>query len=611
MNLNNTRRLILSLLGWCLFFVANAQEHVVPLMQQDRLENQPYGSKKHRIVLPFVDDFSYDSPYPDTTLWVDRLVYINNTMSAEPPTRGVATFDGLNAWGRPYFPGQFSAGWADSLTSKPIDLSTYSAASQIYLSFYAQPQGAGFAPETTDSLLLFFKTNTNQWVPVWRRWGTPWQPFRIETIPVTDPQFLHAGFQFRFVNIASLNLNDDIWNIDYVKLDANRSPADTSMNDIAMTIPPGSILFPYTQMPYRHFIVNPTAALSAQQDFQISNLYNQSQNISPSHVSRDSGSATVLNTLNLPTVGIGPKSVLNQAVPSFPVSVSPPNLNARVVVENRYFVSSIGPTDWRRNDTILRSTIFDQAFAYDDGSAEKAYFLFAANNFPAKTAMKFQLNQSDTIRGLQVFFAAQAPTAVGKYFSVVLYHHLAGSGLSDSIIQQQELYRVQYDTNRNGFITCAFQQPVVVPAGTYYIGITQPANFGSDSIYYGLDVNTQQNSQHLYYNVDGVWYGSSSPGTVMMRLLCGPAAISTGVSSITSTAATNPWQPYPNPCVDILNLPTSFEYTSLQWISLDGRSWPAIRKSNYELDLSNLPKGIYVLRAVDSFHQIHQSTISH
>ena len=609
MNLNK-RALLFALLCWGMFFSAIAQEQVLPLRHNTIVNNTLYGSKKQRLTLPFVDDFSYDSPYPDTSLWLDRLVYINNTMSADPPTRGVATFDGLNAWGRPYFPSQFASGWADSLTSKPIDLLGYTTASQIYLTFYVQPHGLGFAPANTDSLLLFFKNNNNQWEPVWRRWGTPWQPFRIVTVPVTDPQYLHESFQFRFVNIASLNLNDDIWNIDYVKLDANRSVADTAMNDVALTIPPGSILFPYTQMPYRHFAVNPSAELSAQQDFQISNLYGQNQTVVPGHTATDSGTANIINTLSLSAVGIGSKSVLNQAIPSYAVTVSPPLPTSRVVVENRYYVASLGPADFRRNDTIIRQTIFDQMFAYDDGTAEKAYFLFAANNFPAKTAMQFRLTQPDTIRGLQVFFAAQAPTAAGKYFSVVLYHHLAGSGLTDSIIMQQDLYRVQYDTNRNGFITCAFQQPVVVPAGNYFIGITQPANFGSDSIYYGLDVNTQQNNQQLFYNVDGFWFGSTAAGTVMMRLLCGPAVVSTGVELHTNTMP-EAWYPYPNPCKEVLHLPHHTTYTSLQCIGMDGRQWPLQLNSSNCINMLELPRGVYILRATNKQQRVYEARIIH
>ncbi len=594
---------------FCLAFsLMKAQENLVPLTQQAK-EGKTFGSKKQRITLPFIDDFSYDSPYPDTTLWLDKQVYINNTMSAEPPTRGVATFDGLNAYGRPYFPGQFSMGFADSLTSKPIDLSSYTTNSGVFLSFYVQPQGLGFAPEATDSLFLFLKNDANQWVQVWSKWGTPWQPFRIVMIPVNQAQFLHAGFQFRFVNIASLNLNDDIWNLDYVKLDANRNVADTNMNDIAMTIPPGSILFPYTAMPYRHFNSNANAELSSQQLFQIHNLYNQSYTVTPSHRATDSASATVLNATTLPSAGIAQKSLLNQAIPSFPVSITPPNINDRVLIQNKYYCQSPGANDRIQNDTIVRNTIFDQCFAYDDGTAEKAYFLFAANNFPAKTAMKFHLNQSDTIRGLQVFFAAQVPTALGKYFSVVLYQRLAGSGLTDSILFQQDLYRVQYDSQRNGFMTCAFNQGVILPAGNYFIGITQPANFGSDSLYYGLDVNTDQNTQQLYYNVDGSWYGSSAPGTLMMRLLTGPAVSSTGLAPYYESNTTNLWHPYPNPAASLLYLPSGINYRQYRLLSIDGRCLMHGAISNEPISVQTLSKGLYWLEAIDASGQLYRAAI--
>ncbi|HNB82749.1 MAG TPA: hypothetical protein PLP14_11650, partial [Chitinophagaceae bacterium] len=95
-----------------------AQEHVVPLQVNRAYTTEAiqYHSPKHRLVLPFIDDFSYPGPYPDATLWQDSGAYINNTMSATPMTRGMATLDGLNAHGRPYFEQPFNSGYADSLT---------------------------------------------------------------------------------------------------------------------------------------------------------------------------------------------------------------------------------------------------------------------------------------------------------------------------------------------------------------------------------------------------------------------------------------------------------------------------------------------------------------
>jgi hypothetical protein len=182
---------------------------------------------------------------------------------------GVATFDGLNELGRPYFDQPFNSGFADSLTSTTIDLSTYTSADNIYFSFYYQPQGLGFAPESKDSLFLYFKNNTNQWVRIWQKKGSAITGFTYVIDSIVDPQFFHSDFQFRFVNIASLNTNDDVWNLDYIKIDKNRNINDTSMNDMAFSSQPTSILKNYSSMPYRHFIANQTNEVSATQDIEV------------------------------------------------------------------------------------------------------------------------------------------------------------------------------------------------------------------------------------------------------------------------------------------------------------------------------------------------------
>jgi hypothetical protein len=85
---------------------AIAQEIIAPLKYNQVLfsvEKNNLKAKKSRATLPFIDDFSYDGPYPDQTFWTDKQAYINNTMSATPITRGIATLDGLNEFGRPYF----------------------------------------------------------------------------------------------------------------------------------------------------------------------------------------------------------------------------------------------------------------------------------------------------------------------------------------------------------------------------------------------------------------------------------------------------------------------------------------------------------------------------
>ncbi len=119
------------------------------------------------LLLPFRDDFSGSSVYPDTSKWVDNYTYINGEYPVFPVNRGVATFDVLNARGDLYSNAGTFPFIADYMTSYPIRLdSVYdesigglrkiTPADSVYLSFYYQPQGFGDIPLTDDSLVLEF-----------------------------------------------------------------------------------------------------------------------------------------------------------------------------------------------------------------------------------------------------------------------------------------------------------------------------------------------------------------------------------------------------------------------------------------------------------------------
>jgi len=93
----------------------------------DRAKTQ-FKSAPVVLTLPFMDDFSYASlesselHYPITSLWLDNDVFINSTLGVNPPSIGVATFDGLDAKGEPYisYNGVNEDGPSDTLTSQFI-----------------------------------------------------------------------------------------------------------------------------------------------------------------------------------------------------------------------------------------------------------------------------------------------------------------------------------------------------------------------------------------------------------------------------------------------------------------------------------------------------------
>lgn len=578
----------------CIFFTEiHAQELVVPI------QSNPYLSKignfpnhRQRATLPFFDDFSYQSSLPNPSLWEDEQVFINNTFGQNVITQGVATFDGLNEEGRPYRPTNFGAeGFGDSLTSTPIDLSFNNPSDSIILSFWHQPQGNGFAPEIKDSLFLFFKNNNGDWNAVWQLRGTGTRPFMQAFVTVSDSQYFHANFQFRFVNYTSLNLNDDIWNIDYVEMDINRSHQDTTANDLAFTAQPTSILQRYTAMPFKHFL---PADLSANQEIYVRNNYDVASTFTVRHRADELNSSSNISTNTLSPFNAIAKSNATLFNPSYALGLSG---NGPFTVQNTYTVDPINVTDPSVNDTMITETVFDNYFAYDDGTSELAYFLTPALNQPAKTALRFELRQADTVFGVSVFFAAQVPGSEGKFFSLVLYDSLGNTTPGDVVIHQQDLFKVQYPTKRGEFSSYRFDTPVGLGPGTYYIGITQPANFGSDSIYYGLDVNTDNNINELSYNVNGFWFNSSVTGTVMIRPMVGASFTPTSVVETTKEKLSSI---YPNPARQIVTVKNWEHWSAYEILDLNGRALRKERMTTNKIDVGSLANGTYFLKFENS-----------
>lgn len=548
---------------------------------------------KQRAILPFFDDFSSGDYSLNTALWVENLVYVNNSFGWNMLSKGVATFDGLNAQGRPYRPNDFSAsGYGDSLTSQPINFSVYAIADSLYLSFLLQPAGLGFEPETWDSFFVFFRNVNNDWIKIWQKQGSGNAAFTPIHLAINDAQFFHDSFQFRFVNYTSLNSNDDIWNLDYVYLNTNRTEGDIFYEDVAFTETPTSILSPYSSLPYRHYKANEINEKSTSQNLVINNSYPLGFNVNVLHTAKEIISSTNLSSNTINNQSINALSLISLSNPSYNFTYNPPNPNDKVHIRNTYWYAPVNSLDVKSNDSIIADVIFDNYFAYDDGSAEQAYFLYPAINMPSKTAIKFHLNQTDTVRGLAVYFAPQVPSSEGKYFSIILYDSLGNSIGNDIILKQQDLYQVLYTNNRNEFSTYAFDQAVVVPAGDYYIGISQPANFGSDSIYYGLDVNTNHNIDVLSYNVNGYWYNSSIQGSIMMRAIVGSSFVPTKVEEVIQ----NELHFYPNPVQDYLILQGEEIWEQYIIYAIDGKVMEKGTITQNKINTSKLSSGHYCLQ---------------
>jgi len=210
-----------------------SQEQLIPLQNNPaylNAEKPTYRVAKKALSLPFFDDFSTTEVYPDPMLWTDSTVYINRTLAKNPPTMGVASFDGLNGEGQPWSPANVgeedtrSSLLCDMLTAQPIDLSNVNDPKDLFLSFFYQPGGNASKPEIDDSLLLEVKTNADEWETIWRHKGVENQEFKSVLLHLGDSaKYLHPDFQFRFINYATPTGYNDFWHIDYVDLSERNS----------------------------------------------------------------------------------------------------------------------------------------------------------------------------------------------------------------------------------------------------------------------------------------------------------------------------------------------------------------------------------------------------
>lgn len=502
-----------------------AQEYMDSLLYNKTLTSSVKSvavARKAPLTLPFIDDFSQGNTFPDPLKWLDQSVYINEGFPIKPPSIGVATFDGLRANGRPYTFSSSAYGSSDTLTSQPIDLSSYAAFDSVYISFYYQPKGRGNAPESRDSLVLEFKLNDTTWVGIWRTTptGLATDSFRQAFIPITDVRWLTGDFQFRFRNYSALSGNIDHWHLDYVILDEGRTRVNPLLNDVAFYRNGRSLLKRYQSMPLNQFIGFELEELADSLFAFSSNHFNTIKNTTFRYDARENCTGQLINsdffqTINYPALS---DTTLREA--SFKTQL----INAvsgigcdSLVITTRYFLNNSPPDPATSfNDTVRQSQRFYNYFAYDDGTAEVAYRL---QGISAKVAQRYVVNKPDSLQAIQVHWAHVDKDISGDLINLIVWQSLdRPNGFDDVELYRQDLIFPEYKDSLNGFTTYRLDSAVLV-TDTFYIGFQQ---VGTDNLRIGFDQNVDASAE-LFYYVSGSWQVSSLAGAVMMRPVMGEA----------------------------------------------------------------------------------------
>lgn len=574
------------------------------------------------LTLPFFDDFShYTLPTDDPAIptewqrWSDTMVYVNEVMALSPPTIGVATLDGLNGRGYPYnFTNEFATGHADTLTSLPINLQGYSAADSIYLIFHYQGGGIANAPEPEDSLLLDFYSpfGSGQWFPKWGIAGSSADTFVRVMIPITDPEFFFDGFRFRFRNKATISGAWDQWHLDYIQVEEDIIAAEfTYGNQVSMQYPTYTLLNEYSAMPWTHFVANPTAFMADSLKAYENNLGNTS-NITTGYSISYQGN-----------VYVGPNQDNNTNNNSFREITRTLSLEGFVydtAVNDTCAVfdvcTYIFPVDTNLdNDTTCFTQVFNDYYAYDDGSAERSY---AVDALGGRMAMKYRTEVADTLLGVYMHFLPSGVDNSTQSFLLRIWGdggNEPGDELADNFTFHYPRYYDDEIGDYNVFSYYPFDNPVPMETGNFYVGFVQSEEIG---IRVGNDKNTDVNGFKLFYSLGATneWLQSEATGSLMIRPVfkSGKSGVWNNVSELSKEIGTV----YPNPFQHDLTISFAESNTlyQLSLLDLTGRLVTTEQVNSsalYTWRLPSLTNATYILQVknIKTGETRHQTVVRH
>ncbi|MDG1934561.1 MAG: T9SS type A sorting domain-containing protein [Flavobacteriales bacterium] len=568
----------------CIAFFLSSQEVCTDLVVDPiySLNNPNLFTKGFPNDLLFFDDFSSENIFVSDNLWDFSSAKVTRNYAINPPSVGVATFDGLDEFGLARdFSVINSSAPSDTLLSKPIDLSGLSSA---FFMFYFQGKGLGETPEIQDKLVLEF-FNGSFWVEKWSSLGIAMQEFEKEVIIIDSAQYLTGDFKFRFRNYATISGNFDHWHIDYLVINELLNVSDTTeLNDVSFVYSSPSFLKRYYEMPWTHFLNNEANELkdsidiilrnnsaSVNVDFQF-NVYENNSQIYHYPIIGVSRNVTILD---YDTIG-------NFSFTNPPIDIQSNIFNSFEPDSASFLVQYIIKTsnsDIKINDTLYHNQNFFSHFAYDDKSAESAYGI---NTNGAMLAYEFQLNRPDTLRAIQMYFPQMLDSVSNIPFKLTIWKDINGQG---DVLYQQDVFPVHTE---NGNYHTYYLDSLFQLVGTFYVGWEQTTD---DLLNIGLDKNNNAN-EYMYYNVGSGWLNSSYLGSWMIRPILSMNQI---VSNI--PIKNNIFSVYPIPAKDNFFVESSANSNLISIYTLNGI---LIRKfksnlNRTQIDVDDLERGVYIL----------------
>lgn len=537
-------------------------------------------------------------------LWVNRQAYHNYRFAKKPWSLGVATFDGLDENGYPYNFGSTINQTCDTLLSKPIDLSTFTPNDSVYFSFLYQTEGYGDPTEEDDSLYVdFYNPQTEAWNRVWAKPGAPPSDFKVAHLPLTNNEYFENGFQFRFMNYCTPAGMLDHFHIDYVNLRAFSGYQDTLFKDFAFVYPISTLIEDYIQVPWKHYRNLDSEKMSDSVRVTVRNgseltENNQDGTVIVEYKGEEEGNFTLnASILSGGEINYEPRTTYTSFHDFTNGYAFDPSVNDSLAVFDWIANASAQFPSYPFNDSTFGQQVFKNCYAYDDGTAEKAWGVFGTQSL---AAYKFDMYEPDELIAIQIHFVPTVTDISNNLFLLAVWDD--DNGAPGDLIYEDEFFfpkQPKYAKGRNAFTTYYFQDQEPLPVGeTFYVGWRQ---IDEDRMTVGFDMN-HDNSDKIFWSVDGGndWKNSSFKGSLMIRPI-----INSNLNYLLDIEEHSKDDLekevitiYPNPVGDWLNIETS-EVFKVEITDLNGR---LLLKGNTtdRVNTSSLSAGMYLVHFKDN-----------
>jgi len=261
-----------------------------------------------------------------------------------------------------------------------------------------------------------------------------------------------------------------------------------------------------------------------------------------------------------------------------------------------------------RNDSVNSFTTISDYYAYDDGTAESVINI---SGLRGSVAMEFFNYKADSLRGFQIQiprFRSVSSTITLK----VWLEDLNNPPVAELVVEPFFVDDIR-DTLQ-AFTTYALKDritgmptPVFLPTGTFFIGWTQETCSGVCGVPIGLDRNTPEAAEKVFFNLDGNWRQVASDplsahlkGALMLRPILGSETPldSELATSTNELVLEEVMRLFPNPATDLVNVQVfdgAYDKFQLQIHNILGQLMDTYQLQP-QLDISSYPPGTYLLQ---------------